>query len=85
MSSNDGNESILKPAKKKPRRMCIFLDKWLTDEAYSSWLHKHSESDAYCSFCRCTFTVKYEGFLALKKHMNSEKLKKVLILLNKIR
>lgn len=74
MSNSDESDTMLKlTPRKKPRRMCIFLDKWLTDETYLSWLHKHSESDAYCSFFRFTFTIKYEGILALKKHQNSEK------------
>lgn len=53
--------------------MCVFLDKWLKEDTYSSWLQKNSESEAYCSSCWVTFTIKYEGFLALKKKKKTPK------------
>lgn len=85
MSSSE-SDCESKPLKKKPRCMCVFLDKWLKEDTYSSWLQKSSESEAYCPLCRVTFTIKYEGFLALKKHQNSEKHKKRLSIIkqNKI-
>lgn len=85
MSSSE-SDCESKPLKKKPRCMCVFLDKWLKEDTYSSWLQKSNESEAYCPLCRVTFTIKYEGFLALKKHQNSEKHKKRLSIIkqNKI-
>jgi hypothetical protein len=80
MSQKRQNISQEKHCKK---RLCVFKDIWLNDTMCNQWLNKVGSDTAYCKLCKTNITVKYEGFLAIKKHsqrnehLNNVKLGKV--------
>ncbi|XP_036332659.1 uncharacterized protein LOC118749947 [Rhagoletis pomonella] len=60
------------PSKNK-RRMVTFSDSWTNIPEYSDWLQKIDEQTARCTYCVVSFSIKYEGLSALRKHFQSKK------------
>jgi len=58
------------PPKKKIRiRNCIFNENWRLDANYKNWLvREEKNTEAYCSLCKRTFTVQYDGVKAVEQH-----------------
>lgn len=57
----------------KRKDKCIFNDKWLRDNRYSSWLHKANKWRAYCKFCSKDFDISNMGISALDSHASGKK------------
>lgn len=49
-----------------------FQDNWLRQKEYKEWLIQIDKYTAKCTWCSTTFTVKYDGEKAVKKHCSSK-------------
>jgi hypothetical protein len=57
--------------KKVNKYLCAFNNKWLNEENCKQWLKKVDEKTANCILCNSNFTIIYDGFLAIEKHMRN--------------
>ena len=57
--------------KKVNKYLCAFNNKWLNEENCKQWLKKVDEKTANCTLCNSNFTIIYDGFLAIEKHMRN--------------
>lgn len=77
-SSPSTSHEVTTPPKKRSRlRNCLFNKEWLTSKYpdYQAWLAAVSDdvNMARCKVCNTSFSVKFDGIKAVKKHGDSLK------------
>lgn len=66
------DDNVLNPNKRKRLKYYTsFSDDWIKNPEYSSWLRKLDDKTGRCVNCQTNFTVKWEGEMAIKKHLDS--------------